>query len=97
MNREHVVQIGFSFDEDKIVQTMTESCKKKLEEEVRKRVRDELTGNSYYEQNRIDMLVGEYLKEIKDEVIERTTELLVEKLYRTKAVKEMVKKVGDEL
>ena len=36
MNREHVVQIGFSFDEDKTIDSMTKSMEKKLSDEIEK-------------------------------------------------------------
>ena len=38
-----------------------------------------------------------WLNDHKDEVIQETASMLVEKLYRTKAVKDMVKAVGEEV
>lgn len=101
MNREHVVQIGFSFDEDKIIDSMCRSLEKKLANEVEDGVRknffkkDDYWGNSI--PSMAEHVMKDWLNEHKDEVIQETASMLVEKLYRTKAVKDMVKAVGEEV
>ena len=101
MNREHVVQIGFSFDEDKIIDSMCKSLEKKLSNEVEDGVRknffkkDDYWGNSI--PDRASEVMKAWLTDHKDEVIQETASMLVEKLWRTKAVKDMVKAVGEEV
>ncbi len=101
MNREHVVQVGFSFDEDKIIDSMCKSLEKKLSNEIEDSVRkkffrgNDCWGNDIPSQASAVMKV--WLNDHKDEVIQETASMLVEKLWRTKAVKDMVKAVGEEV
>ena len=101
MNREHVVQVGFSFDEDKIIDSMCKSLEKKLSDEIEDGVRKNFFKKDDYWGNSIpDMASGvmmAWLCDHKDEVIQETASMLVEKLWRTKAVKDMVKAVGEEV
>lgn len=99
MNREHVIQVGVMIDEDKIVDTMTKSLSRTLEKEIESQVRDMFKRSCYGGtlSASSEYVIKTWLDDHKDEVIKITSEQLVEKLYRTKAVKEMVKKVGDEL
>lgn len=101
MNREHVVQVGFSFDEDKIIDTMCKSLEKKLADEIEDGVRKQFfKGNDYWGNNipsQASVVMRAWLDVHKDEVIQETASVLVEKLRRTKAVKDMVKAVGEEV
>lgn len=101
MNREHVVQVGFSFDEDKIVDSMCKSLEKKLNDEIENGVRKNFFKKDDYWGNSIpDMaskVMKDWLNDHKDEVIQETASMLVEKLWRTKAVKDVVKAVGEEV
>lgn len=97
MNREHLIQVAFSIDEDRIVQSMSDQLRKKLEIEIEKHVKNELYGDTWGYTGLIRDELQEWLKENKEEVLDRTASLLVEKLWRTKAVKDMVKTVGEEV
>lgn len=101
MNREHVVQIGFSFDEDKIIDSMCKSMEKKLSNEIEEGVRKNFFKHNDYWNNDIPAMASQVMKDWlndhKDEVIQETASMLVEKLWRTKAVKDMVKAVGEEV
>ena len=101
MNREHVVQIGFSFDEDKIIDSMTKSLEKKLSDEIEDGVRKKFFKINDYWGDDIPAMASrvmkDWLTDHKDEVIQETASMLVEKLWRTKAVKDMVKAVGEEV
>ena len=101
MNREHVVQVGFSFDEDKIIDSMCKSLEKKLADEIEAGVRknffkkDDYWGNSI--PDRASAVMKAWFNDHQDEVIQETASMLVEKLWKTKAVKDMVKAVGEEV
>ena len=101
MNREHVVHIGFSFDEDKIIDSMTKSLEKKLSDEIEDGVRKKFFKINDYWGDDIPAMASrvmkDWLTDHKDEVIQETASMLVEKLWRTKAVKDMVKAVGEEV
>ena len=101
MNREHVVQVGFSFDEDKIIDSMCKSLEKKLADEIEAGVRKNFFKKDDYWGNSVPAMASEVMKswlnENKDEVIQETASMLVEKLWKTKAVKDMVKAVGEEV
>lgn len=100
MNREHIVQVGFSFDEDKIIDSMCKSLEKKLADEVEDGVRknffkkDDYWGNDI--PSKASQVMKSWLNDHRDEVIQETASMLVEKLWRTKAVKDMVNAVGEE-
>lgn len=99
MNREHVVQVGFSFDEDKIIDSMCKSLEKKLSNEIEDGVRKNFFKKDDYFgiPSQASEVMKAWLTDHKDEVIQETASMLVEKLYRTKAVKDMVKAVGEEV
>lgn len=101
MNREHVVQVGFSFDEDKIIDSMTKSLEKKLSDEIEDGVRKNFFKKNDYYGNDIPSMaqwaMKVWLNDHQDELIQETASMLVEKLWRTKAVKDMVKAVGEEV
>lgn len=101
MNREHVVQVGFSFDEDKIIDTMCKSLEKKLSNEIEEGVRRDFFKRTDYWGNNVPSQASQVMKvwlnDHQDEVIQETASMLVEKLWRTKAVKDMVKAVGEEV
>ena len=99
MNREHVVQVGFSFDEDKIIDSMCKSLEKKLSDEIEDGVRKKFFKKDDYFgiSSQASEVMNSWLNEHKDEVIQETASMLVEKLWRTKAVKDMVKSVGEEV
>lgn len=99
MNREHVIQVGFNIDEDAIVRTMSESLSRKLSDEVERGVRKNFYGDDrgYFEPAIATVVLRDWLKANKEDVIDKTASMLVEKLWRTKAVKDMVKAVGEEV
>ena len=101
MNREHVVQVGFSFDEDAIIGSMCKSLEKKLSDEIEYGVRknffkkEDCWGNDI--PSRASEVMKAWLDDHRDEVIQETASMLVEKLWKTKPVKDMVKAVGEEV
>lgn len=96
MNREHLIQVAFSIDEDRIVQSMESQLRKKMSDNVEEQVKKALFGDRWSNYNGVcETVMKEWLNDNKEDVVNRAAEVLVERLYRTKAVKEMIKEVKE--
>lgn len=97
-NMEHTVMIGINVDDEAIKRNIDHSIQRKVEESILNDVKQSITnGNDYSSwayKGRIEELIKEatnnFLENNSDKIIEMTSKKLVEKLARTKAVKEMV-------
>lgn len=93
MNREHVVQIGFSFDEDEVVNRVKQNAEKAITAEIKKELEQSLFNTSYYGRREgmsrwLESLVKQFLAENRDAIIEAAAQYLCESMKRTKAVRE---------
>ena len=97
MNKEHVIQVGFTFDEDAIIKAMVKSLQMRLESEIESGVRNDFFGGKYCEpKEAYAKALTNWLDGHKEEIIEKAAEKLTEKLWRTKPVKEMISKLSEE-
>lgn len=95
---EHIVQFGVNIDDDAIRRTIENNIQKKVEGAILQDVKESITGSKNYTswayKDRIEKLISEattqFLEDYKEEIIEKTSIKLVERLAKTKAVKEMV-------
>ena len=95
---EHIVQFGVNIDDDAIRRTIESNIQRKVEEEILEDVKASITGSKNYSswsyKGRIEQLISEtttqFLENYKEEIIEKTSIKLVERLAKTKAVREMV-------
>lgn len=94
---EHIIQFGVTVDDDAIIKHVEE----KASEAVVKEIKANLGISKYYaEENVVRKIVQEEVdkcfENLQDKIIAETARLLVDKLIRTKKVKEAVQKVMDE-
>lgn len=95
---EHIVQFGVNIDDDAIRRTIENNIQKKVEDAILQDVKESITGSKNYSswayKDRMEKLISEattqFLEDYKEEIIEKTSIKLVERLAKTKAVKEMV-------
>lgn len=96
-NRQHIIEVGVCIDEDTIVNTMVDSLSKKLSDEVEKGVKKTLFDDGSYWHDGISARAREvlylWMDDNKEELLDRTSKILADKLSRTKAAKELIAKI----
>lgn len=89
---QHIVQIAFDFDDEKV----TKSIEKNVESEVIKNITGEVKrefiekryGNESGLKDMVAAVVKEVIEEKKNDIVKMASQMLCDKLFRTKAVKE---------
>lgn len=89
---QHIVQIAFDFDDEKV----TKSIEKNVESEVIKNITGEVKrefiekryGNESGLKDVVAAVVKEVIEEKKNDIVKMASQMLCDKLFRTKAVKE---------
>lgn len=102
---EHIIQFGVTIDDEKIVKTAEAKVEKVINNVVKCDVYEALTGireyNKYEYSKRLMILVNNTMEKFcvdnKEEIINLAADRLVEKLSRTKAVKEATEKILKEM
>ena len=102
---EHIVQFGICIDDDVIKKNIERNVQNQVVNIIKQDCMKELVGKKEFSQweytNKIRILVEEstdkFLLEYKNEIIEVAASKLVEKLAKTKAVKDMVASALDDL
>lgn len=94
---EHIVQFGISIDDEVIKKTIMNQAVNEMKKIIREDISREMSGSEYGSwqyNNKIREFAKEvtqnFLEDNKDEIIEKTTDKLAEKLVKTKAVKQAV-------
>jgi hypothetical protein len=90
---EHILQIGVCVDDRAIEEGAMKSLSENLSNKIRKEMFDRY-GNLL---DVSKMIIKEWLDKHKEELLDKTADVLLEYLKRTKAVKEMVYDVKKEI
>ena len=89
---QHIVQIAFDFDDDKVTKSIEANVEKEVIKNITKEIEKEFFEKSYgYEsglKNVVTSVVKEVVEEKKDDIVKMASQMLCEKLFRSKAVKE---------
>ncbi len=96
---QHIIQFSFDFEDDKIRKSIEQNIENQVVTSIQKQIE-----KGYFEkrwgENPVDNLVSTGVKDViekhKDEIIEKATKLLCEKLLRKKGVKEQILEVTEE-
>lgn len=102
---EHIVQFGISIDDEVIKKNIERNVQNQVVNIIKQDCMKELVGkkdcSNWEYTGRIDGLITDttkdFLESYKDEIIEKAANKLVEKLSKTKAVKDMVASTLDDL
>ena len=102
---EHIVQFGINIDDDVIKKNIERNVQNQVVNIIKQDCMKELVGKkdcSNWEYTyKVDELISnttkDFLESYKDEIIQKATNKLVEKLSKTKAVKDMVASTLDDL
>jgi len=98
---DHIVQFAVSIDDNAITQRVTDAAEKKIIDDLKQQVANRLFQSDYYrgnadpERNPLSeyskRLVENFLTEYKDAIITNASQILADKLARSKAGKEIFK------
>lgn len=96
------VPVTIGVDEKRIAEEIQNDVEQQVVKTITKEVKNKMfSKNNYYQENPIDTMIKNEIKRIvednKDYIIENASKLLCEKLSRTKAVREAVQNVIDQI
>lgn len=99
---EHIVQFGINIDDEVIKESIERQVLKQVCGQIRSDMMKTLDIGSNYEwkgkiREIANELINEFCTENKEEIIERASERLVDKLWRTKQVKDRVSSILDDV
>lgn len=93
---EHIIQIGVSIDDNRIEKAVIESAKTALTQELRAN----MFSNSRWDDKfsaTTERIVKEALGEWKDEIIEEAAKIVADGIKRSKAYREKVKEITNDV
>lgn len=91
---EHIVQFGVSIDDSAIQRRVEDSCV----EAVKKKMMSCFFDNYSNPKFETEEIIKSWLDKHKDEVIQRSAEIIAEKMYRsTKVRQSIIEKCGEEV
>ena len=103
---EHIVQFAIGIDDKAIRRRIEEQSVEQIEQQIKQDVVNKIFscyGNSNADPKRSPLsefskhIMIDVMDEHKDEIINRTAEILADKLCRTKAAKELINSVKEEI
>lgn len=96
------VPVTIGVDEKRIAEKIQNDVEQQVVKAITKEVKNKMfSKNNYYQEDPIDTIIKNEVKRIvednKDYIVENASKLLCEKLSRTKAVREAVQNVIDQI
>ena len=98
---EHILQFGISIDDDAIKNRIEEAAVNKMAEDLKKSVKDSLFRTSGFGGKRFteeaEQLIRSVMNEYKDEIIERSVNMVVDTIKHSKKYREALANVVEEI
>lgn len=98
---EHVIQFAVGIDDDRIVNLVEENASKHIIGELKQQVANRIFSANYYDKNADPsrdqlseasvQIVSDFLKANKDTIVERASEILADKMFKSKTIREKIK------
>lgn len=98
---EHVIQFAVGIDDDRIVNLVEGSARKQIIGELKQQVANRIFSANYYDKNADPsrdqlseasvQIVSDFLKANKDTIVERASEILADKMFKSKTIREKIK------
>ena len=98
---EHVIQFAVEIDDDKIVNLVEENASKQIIGDLKQQVANRIFSSYYCWQNADPsrdklsdlsvQLVSDFLKDNKDTIVERASEVLADRMFKSKTIREKIK------
>lgn len=95
------VPVTIGVDEERIAEEIGGNVERQVVKTITEEVRKKMFSHNYYQDDPLDAMikneVGKIVDSHKDQIIENASKMLCEKLSRTKAAKEAVQNVIDQI
>lgn len=98
---EHVIQFAVGIDDDRIVNLVEANASKQIIGELKQQVANRIFSANYYSKNADPsrdqlsdasvQIVSDFLKANKDTIVERASEILADKMFKSKTIREKIK------
>lgn len=98
---EHVVQFAVGIDDQRIVNLVEENASKQIIGELKQQVANRIFRSNYYGENvdpnhdklsdTSERIVSGFLNENKDVIVQRASEILADKMFRSKTMRDKIK------
>ena len=98
---EHVIQFAVGIDDDRIVNLVEANASKQIIGELKQQVANRIFSANYYDKNADPsrdqlseasvQIVSDFLKANKDTIVERASEILADKMFKSKTIREKIK------
>lgn len=97
---EHILQFGISIDDQKIIDTVMQKATKEIMDELKLAAKKEMfqLDRKYYSeeyviigfQKWVEDIFNKFLEDHKNAILKMATDKLVDRMYKSKAVKEAI-------
>ena len=84
---EHLVQFGVTIDDHAIEERVINSASNAMTEELKKRIFEKYYGSYGGLNSGVEHLVERFLNNNKDEIIEKSAEIIATKMYASKTIR----------
>ena len=98
---EHVIQFAVGIDDDRIVNLVEANASKQIIGELKQQVANRIFSANYYCKNADPsrdqlseasvQIVSDFLEANKDTIVERASEILADKMFKSKTIREKIK------
>lgn len=98
---EHVIQFAVGIDDDRIVNLVEANASKQIIGDLKQQVANRIFSANYYDKNADPSrdqlseasvkIVSDFLKDNKDNIVERASEILADKMFKSKTIREKIK------
>lgn len=89
---QHIVHIAFDFDDEKITRSIETNVEKEVIKNITGEIKREFIERRYGNESGLKDVVTSVVKDVietnKDNIVKMASQMLCDKLFRTKAVKE---------
>lgn len=89
---QHIVQIAFDFDDDKVAKSIEANVEKEVIKNITRKIENDFFEKRYGNESGLKDVVTSVVKDVveekKDNIVKMASQMLCEKLFRSKAVKE---------
>lgn len=98
---EHIIQFAIGVDDDRIVKLVEDNASKQIIGDLKQQVANRIFSAYYCGQNANPsrdklsdlsvQIVSDFLKDNKDVIVERASELLADKMFKSKTMRDKIK------
>lgn len=98
---EHIIQFAIGIDDDRIVKLVEDNASKQIIRDIKQQIANRIFSAHYSGQNAnpsrdklstaSEGIVSDFLKDNKDVIVERASEMLADRIFRSKIMRDKIK------